>query len=320
MKKLLLILPLCVLLNAVSVNAQKVTATWTDVSTDETSFVMERCLGPGCQTFAPLNTTGPNATTLTDTDVVLNGTYCYRLKAVNEAGPSTYSNEACITLIPVAPTGTLVCMWQPPPATGLVAAYHFNETSGATAADTSDNTNIGTLNGGAIWATEGKFKGAASFNGTTARITIPGSSSLDLTTAMTLEAWVYPTALAKFRPVIMKEGSPYGLYAHTSQGKPTGYVAPGGKLKAAYGVVLPLNTWSHLATTYDGTTVRLYQNGEEVGNLVTTGSIPISTRPLQIGGNTQYGEAFAGRIDDVRIYNRALTAGEIQTDMSKEVQ
>lgn len=308
------------LLCAGPVSAAQVTATWTDASTDETSFVMERCLGPGCQTFTPLSTTGSNVTTLTDTDVTLNATYCYRLKAVNEAGPSTYSNEACITLTPVAPTGTLVCAWQPPPPTGLVAAYHFNETSGATAADTSGNTNTGTLNGGATWATEGKFKGAASFNGTTARITIPGSNSLDLTTAMTLEAWVYPTALVKFRPVIMKEGSPYGLYAHTSQGKPTGYVAPGGRLKAAYGAVLPLNTWSHLATTYDGTTVRLYQNGVQTGSLETTGPIPISTRPLQIGGDAQYGEAFAGRIDDVRIYNRALTAGEIQADMNKEVQ
>src|SRR5262249_14410311 len=73
--------------------------------------------------------------------------------------------------------------------TGLVAAYGFNDGGGATAVDSSGNGNAGTLNG-ASWTTAGRFGGALSFNGTTSWVTVPDSAPLDLTTGMTLEAWV----------------------------------------------------------------------------------------------------------------------------------
>ena len=73
---------------------------------------------------------------------------------------------------------------------------------------------------------------------------------------------------------------------------------------------LPLNTWSHLATTYDGTTLRLYVNGALAGSSTIAGSIPASTGPLRLGGNAIWGEWFSGEIDDVRVYNRALSATE----------
>ena len=76
---------------------------------------------------------------------------------------------------------------------GLVAAYSFNEGSGTSVADASGSGNGGSI-GSATWTTSGKYGGALSFNGTSARVTVPDSASLDLTSAMTLEAWVYPTA------------------------------------------------------------------------------------------------------------------------------
>ena len=66
--------------------------------------------------------------------------------------------------------------------------------------------------------------------------------------------------------------------------------------------------------------MRLYVNGVQVGSRAQTGSMVVSTRALRIGGNGVWGEYFNGLIDDVRIYNRALTAAEIQTDMNTAVQ
>ena len=77
------------------------------------------------------------------------------------------------------------------PSAGLAAAYSFNEGLGASAADASGNGNTGSI-GTATWIATGKFGNALSFNGTNARVTVADSASLDLTTAMTLEAWVYP--------------------------------------------------------------------------------------------------------------------------------
>ena len=83
--------------------------------------------------------------------------------------------------------------------------------------------------------------------------------------------------------------------------------------------VLPLNTWSHLALTYDKVTLRLYVNGTQVGSAAASADIATSSNPLQIGSDSIYGQYFKGRIDEVRIYNRALSATEIQTDMNTPV-
>ena len=80
-----------------------------------------------------------------------------------------------------------------------------------------------------------------------------------------------------------------------------------------------MNTWSHLAVTYDGATMRLYVNGTQVSSQAQTGSITTSTNPLQIGGDSIYGQYFQGMIDEVRIYNVALTPAQIQTDMNTPI-
>jgi hypothetical protein len=83
---------------------------------------------------------------------------------------------------------------------------------------------------------------------------------------------------------------------------------------------LPVNNWSHLAMTYDGSTLRLYVDGTQVSSRAITGNIAASAQPLRIGGNAVWGEYFKGLIDEVRIYRRALTPAQIQSDMTTPIR
>src|SRR2546430_1850163 len=202
--------------------------------------------------------------------------------------------------------------------TGLVAAYSFDEGTGTTVADASGNNHTGTLSG-ATWTTAGRYGSALTFNGTTAKVTVLNVASLGLTTGMTLEAWVYPTvAPTGWRAVIDKNVDGYYLMASSS---PNNRPAVGGTFTAGNQNVmtpsgLAVNTWTHLAATFDGTMVRLYVNGVQVASQAQATPLRTTTGTLQIGADSYAGENFAGRIDEVRIYNRALTAAEIQTDMN----
>jgi hypothetical protein len=84
--------------------------------------------------------------------------------------------------------------------------------------------------------------------------------------------------------------------------------------------LLPLSSWSHLAGTYDGTNIRLYVNGVLVRTTLMTAGMPGTVGPLRIGGNEVSlpfgGQFFKGLIDEIRIYNRALSQAEIQSDMN----
>ena len=286
---------------------------WTD-NVGVTGYQVERCQGVGCTTFAFLAT----ATTTSYLDTGL--TYSYRIRARDAAG-----NLSGNSSIATATTDGGV------PASGLVAAYGFNEGTGAISSDASGNSNTATLNT-ATWRTQGKFGNALSFNGTS-KVTVPDAPSLDLTTGMTLEAWVYPTVAGGGEwPTIMMKEAPPGLpytFAYVLYGKvwsPTGPVRPGMRTfttagqAVSGGSVLPANTWSHFAGTYDGTTLRVYINGTQVASLAATGALVNSSGLLSIGGNLVSSiEYFTGRLDEIRLYNRALSVSEIQQDMTTPV-
>jgi PKD repeat protein len=210
-------------------------------------------------------------------------------------------------------------------AAGLVAAYSFDEGSDTTVTDVSGQGNHGTLTE-ATWTTQGKFGAALVFNGTTSWVTVPDAPSLDLTTGMTLEAWVYPTVtLTGWRPVIQKEGPEgqdgvaYFLQANSDVNQPAIGMFINSE-EILYGHTrLVAGSWTHLAATYDGTWQRLYINGVEVAQRVQTGLIASSSSALRIGGDSVWKQYFQGRIDEVRIYNRALSVSEIQADMDTPI-
>ena len=78
------------------------------------------------------------------------------------------------------------------------------------------------------------------------------------------------------------------------------------------------NVWTHLAVTYDGA-AKLYVNGTQVTSRAVSDSVATSTSPLRSGGGRIWGEYFAGVIDEVRIYNRALSVAELPSDMNTAV-
>ena len=210
-----------------------------------------------------------------------------------------------------------VTNWNVRPS-GLVAAYGFEEGRGASVADLSGNGNTGTLSRGVAWTPHGRFGSALKFDGSSGRVDILDAPSLRLTTAMTLEAWVNPaTVSSDWSNLIYKGNDNYALAATSDQAGP-----PAGRRgvnKASGTALLPTNIWTHIAVTYDKTMVRLYVNGMQVSSRLSTADIPTSAFPLQIGGDSLHGQYFQGLIDEVRVYNRALSQAEIQADMHTPV-
>ena len=112
----------------------------------------------------------------------------------------------------------------------------------------------------------------------------------------------------------------YGLYSSSDTNRPQSQVTVNGQVRLLDGgSTLPAATWTHLASTFDGTTQRLYVNGTQVSSSAVAGTIQTSTSPLKIGGNAIWPEWFTGLIDEVRVYSRALSAAEIQADMTTPI-
>ncbi|MGW4963212.1 LamG-like jellyroll fold domain-containing protein [Nonomuraea sp. NPDC004186] len=235
---------------------------------------------------------------------------------------TTGASEQPDPTLPPLPTPT-----GPPPgqAPGLVGAWGMNEGSGTTVADSSGKTNTG-AGSNTTWA-NGKYGKALSFNGSSSMVTVAHAASLRLTTGMTLSAWVNPTTVTgtPWKSVVTKElsagGASYALYAANGSALPSGWVqtAPETPTTAEGLSPLPVNTWSHLALTYDGAALRLFVNGQQVDQTPLNGSLYDDGSPLRIGGNVVWREYFSGLIDEVRVYNRAQTAAEIQTDMTTPI-
>ncbi len=213
------------------------------------------------------------------------------------------------------------------PKAGPLASYSFDEDNEETQADTSGNGHTATVEG-AKWTENGRYGGAMEFDASEGDyLTVPDSNDLDFTEEFTLEAWVRPQGYNRWAPIVAKETSPgenpYVSTYFLDDGDSTPGVAYGGTIYSEgeldSGEPLAENAWSHVALAYDGVKLRLYVDGQLIGE--EAAAPPIATEgKLIIGGDSQTEAFFDGRIDELRIYNRSLNVGEVATDMAAPIQ
>jgi uncharacterized repeat protein (TIGR03803 family) len=223
---------------------------------------------------------------------------------------------------PATGEGILTIVPAPPGVTGLIAAYGFNEGDGNIAADSSGRNHDGMIRG-ADWV-PGRFGRALSFDGNNDWVTVADHSELDVRNGVTIMAWVNPRTLSGRDAIAVKEtwnSLAYGLYANDAAARAAGVVNISGEQKSIASLSqLPLNTWSHIAVSYSGTTLRFYVNGVEVNRRSLSGRIVVGNGELRIGGNSVWSDQFFdGLIDEVRIYGSALSLADLQRDMHMPV-
>lgn len=200
-----------------------------------------------------------------------------------------------------------------------VAWWRFEEGAGTSFADLSGNGNGGDLRG-ATWTTDtagGSSNGhALAFDGTGIAAVAP-STTLTLTSTFTLMAWIRPTD-----PMVRGTGGTVGVLA---QGRPSG--GSGYRLGVESGranlgmnndqfncslsskTMLTPKRWTHIAATYDGSTMRVYVDGAADGtSTCASGALVPSHRPVYLGRDHDLPEAlrFDGLIDEARVYDVVL--------------
>jgi len=180
----------------------------------------------------------------------------------------------------------------------------------------------------AILSISASAQTALEFDGVNDFVNCGNDPSLDITgTAITLEAWIYPTS---FQPNIWQ-----GNVINKGDISQTGYmlrVGGTGQINFNFGSfgswnelntginVVSLNTWQHIAATYDGSTSRIFVNGVEVATTNYNTSIASATQPMYLGEDPEYnGRFFPGSIDEVRVWNVTKTAIELMNGMSNEI-
>jgi len=217
---------------------------------------------------------------------------------------------------------------------GLIGYYALEEGAGDTAYDMSGNGHDGTRHNNATWITQGFKGGGINFDGTTnSRIELGTWNPAEGTGQMSLAMWIrWAGGGGTYQGLIGKRDTWPGETMFQFQVRPendgtfrleTGtnaIVSPNGTLAPF------VQTWAHVAATFDGTTARLYLNGQEImsGGFAfnTAGETANMGVGCVTGGGTGYsgnGEVFLGDIDEVRIYNRALSETEILAAMAGEI-
>lgn len=221
-------------------------------------------------------------------------------------------NPACTPDLPFSPG----------PTNGLIAHWKADGN-----ANDSVGTNHGTANGRTnppttVTYPAGKILQSFQFDGVDDNVEVPDAPALNPTAAITIMGWINLNPNAGSADVISKDGESserqylLSVIANRTGSHFRAHVGTGTGLAVLDGT-MPVNTdaWYHVAMTYDGTTLRLFNNGAPDGTMAVTGAIIGGTQPLRIGGGAPANETqyyFPGRMDDVRLYNRALSPTEIQ--------
>ena len=221
----------------------------------------------------------------------------------------------------------------------LVGLWRLDETSGTIAHDASGNGHNGTLIGDPQWA-PGKIGGALDFDGEDDVVEL---GAFDVVApGITLAGWIRPESFTINDGRVITKANEWGENDHWWM---LSTISDGGEIRLRFRLKTegqstttliassgPLVTdeWQHATATWDGSTMRLYLNGEEVGNAAKTGAAVATNPDVSVSIGSQPSDAFApatpdhvakffdGLIDDVRLYNEALTAERLQGIMEGE--
>jgi len=217
------------------------------------------------------------------------------------------------------------------PTANLVAWWKFEDGSGATVTDSSGHGNTGTVRNGDV--DDAESNGALKMNGgNDSIVTVPISESLRSTSSeITVMSWTYrsdehnvavvaheyPTLFFGFHGPQFKWqiASPRTLFTRVARrlgiSRATGAACYADPRHRAV-----LDEWIHMAATYDGWRARLYVDGIEICNRWFWGSISMPDSPFTLSGYLDKAgkivDEISGALDDVRIYNRALSETEIR--------
>jgi len=200
----------------------------------------------------------------------------------------------------------------------LVGYWKFDEGTGTTAADSSGNGNDGIINGGAVWV-RGKFGNALKFDGSTNYVNCSRTSNLDLTDAVTIEAWIqnitnygWSQVAGRWHTDSWKED-----YALTLRNSGSSWLFQfvitntSGNLSYVLASATPDFNWHHLAGTFDGRYIKIYFDGQLIGTTDLGFNQKMATSGKELLMGNLWTQKLNGTIDEVRIYNRALSADEI---------
>ncbi len=257
-----------------------------------------------------LNATNP---TLTFLSAQLTNTGTYSVIVSNSIG-STPSSNALLTV--VAPA----CV----PASSNLAGWWQGD------GDASDSTglNAGAIQGGVTFAA-GKVGQAFQFNGTNGLVSIPASPSLNIGTnaGLTIEGWIKPANLSAIEPLVeWNNGGSLGPVFRTSEPTAFGGGGPGslyaniidtngtGHAMTTAGNLLSTTSFNHVALTYDRTngTGTIYLNGTAVASQNLGVFIPRTSYGVILGGEPSTSSYFGGLMDEMSVYNVALSSNQVQ--------
>lgn len=199
---------------------------------------------------------------------------------------------------------------------GLVGYWNFN----GNAKDQTPYRNDGTVTGATLTTDrKGKANSAMNFNGSSNYISVPNSSSLDTAPDVTVSMWFKVTSATTAYQKLIGKGpdgtEEYGLYVTPNSGLlhveyDSGTAHP--RLDSSASVTD--NQWHLATTTYDGTTLRLFLDGVQIGSTTVAGAFAANTENVSIGAEKSSSTSryfLNGSLDDARVYNRALSTTEV---------
>ncbi|MCH6236131.1 LamG-like jellyroll fold domain-containing protein [Cognataquiflexum rubidum] len=273
------------------------TLTW-GITQHASSYKIQLSTSSAFSSFVS-NVSGITATSFTTPKLLNNVTYYWRVAAVNQKGTSSWSQVRSFT------TNSLVAYWKMDEGSGSILIDHSGNGNNAKRSSTANWT----------WIT-GKIDKALLLNKSTVQYGgVPHNSTINISKQVTISAWIRP-ADKLGRQIISKGGTDgYELLTRGSgkvefrfnrESNGSTYSLISNKSYPSDG-----KTWLHVTATFDGTKSTMYFNGvQDISKTYSATTIKTNTSELQIGARKGANQ-WSGALDEIRLYNRALTATEV---------